>query len=390
MPAPSAQPAKPVMLVWGEDGFSVTQRARQAYDQWAAPGGNTDAEIIDAGASNSGEALKALARLREALLTLPFFGSEKVVWFKDCSFLGDDRTSTAQAVTESTAALAQELQRFNWQGVRLLVSAGTVDKRRTFYKTLEKLGVVESFAALSVDDRNWTATVEAAARRQLKVWQKEISDEALALLAACTGPNLQQVQNEVEKLALYVGERREITVEDVRVGATRSKQARSFALADALGDRHLPRLLRCLDEELWSLRLDRRRSEIGLLYGLISKVRVLLLLQEMLAQGWIRPATDFGRFKLQLERVPAERLPKDRRFNPLAMNPYLLFKALPQARNYSREELVSAMERLLECNQRLVGSGLDEALVLQQTLVEIVGRGPSVAPPPPTGAARAT
>ena len=389
MPATSAHPAKPVVLVWGEDDFSVRQRAREVFAQWAAPGGGADAEIIDAGASNSGEALKALARLREALQTLPFFGSEKVVWFKDCSFLGDDRTATAQAVTESLAGLAQELQRFRWQGVRLLISAGKVDKRRTFYKALEKLGTVEAFAALSVDDRNWTATVEAAARRLLKGRQKEISEEALALLATCTGPNLQQVQNETEKLALYVGERREVAAEDVRAVAARSKQARSFALADALGDRHLPRVLRCLDEELWSLRLDRQKSEIGLLYGLISKVRVLLLLQEMLAQGWIKPAPDYERFKLQLERVPAERLPKDRRFNPLAMNPYVLFKALPQARNYSREELVRAMERLLECNQQLVGSSLDEALVLQRTLVEIVGRSEPAAARQPIGAAHA-
>jgi hypothetical protein len=31
------------------------------------------------------------------------------------------------------------------------------------------------------------------------------------------------------------------------------------------------------------------------------------------------------------------------------------------------------MDLLLACNQKLVGSGLDEALALQQTLVEIVG-----------------
>jgi len=389
MAAPSANSGRPIALVWGEDDFTVKQRARQVFDQWAVPARGADAEIIDAGASNSGEALKALARLREALQTLPFFGSAKVVWFKDCSFLGDDRTATAQAVTEFLAGLAQELLRFRWQGVRLLISAGKVDKRRTFYKALEKLGTVEAFAALSVDDRNWTVTVETAARRLLRGRQKEISEEALAMLATCTGPNLQQVQNEAEKLALYAGERREVTVEDVCAVAARSKQARSFALADALGDRHLPRVLRCLDEELWSLRLDRQKSEIGLLYGLISKVRVLLLLQEMLTAGWIKPEPDFDRFKLQLERVPTERLPNDRRFNPLAMNPYVLFKALPQARNYSREELVRAMERLLECNQRLVGSSLDEALVLQQTLVDIVGRGEPAVAPPPVGAAPA-
>jgi DNA polymerase III delta subunit len=139
-----------------------------------------------------------------------------------------------------------------------------------------------------------------------------------------------------------------------------------------LGDRDLPRLLRRLDEELWEIKSSSQKSEIGLLYGLISKVRAMLLLKEMLREGWIKPEMDYNRFKAQLERVPADQLPTDRRFNPLALNPYVLYKALPQAKKYSQNELVCAMDLLLRCNQRLVSSGLDETLVLQQALVQIV------------------
>ena len=152
----------------------------------------------------------------------------------------------------------------------------------------------------------------------------------------------------------------------------RNKTARAFALGDALGDRDLPRLLKRLDEELWETKFDPKKSEIGLLYGLISKVRAILLLKEMLREGWIKPEMDYNRFKAQLAGVPADKLPADKRFNPLALNPYVLYKALPQVQKYSQRELVRAMDLLLRCNQRLVGSGLDEALVLQQALVQIV------------------
>jgi DNA polymerase III delta subunit len=54
------------------------------------------------------------------------------------------------------------------------------------------------------------------------------------------------------------------------------------------------------------------------------------------------------------------------------MNPYVLYKALPQVKKYTSSELVRAMDVLLRCNQRLVSSGLDETLVLQQALVQIV------------------
>jgi DNA polymerase-3 subunit delta len=362
-----------VALVCGEDEFAVKQRAKQIYLQWTEELGGMDHEIIDATVSHSGEALKVLAKLREALQTLPFFGSGKVIWLQNCNFLADERAATAQAVTESLVSLAQELKDFAWQNVRLLISAGKVDKRKVFYKALDKLGTVEALAGWSVDDRNWADQAEAWARKAIRARQKAISDEALAELISRVGPNARQLDSEIEKLVLYVGDRQEIGREDVAAICIRNKTARAFALGDALGDRDLPRVLRCLDESLWEIKLDPQKSEIGLLYGLIAKIRALILLQEMLREGWLKPGVDFSRFKAQLERLPADRLPQDRRFNPLAINPYVLYKALPQTKCYSPAELVRAMELLFQCNQRLVSSRLDESLVLQQTLVQIVG-----------------
>jgi DNA polymerase-3 subunit delta len=370
-PSAVRQPAS-LALVFGEDEFAVKQRAKQIYLKWTGEVGGMDHEIIDAGVSHSGEALKALAKLREALQTLPFFGSAKVIWLRDCNFLSDERAAT-QDVTASLAALAEELTEFSWQNVRLLISAGKVDKRKVFYKALDKLGTVESFVGWSVDDRDWAASVETWARQGLRARQKEISDEALAELISRVGPNARQLENEVEKVALYVGDRKEIEFDDVATICTRNKMARAFALGDALGDRDLPRVLARLDEALWDVKLDPQKSEIGLLYGLIAKVRAMLLLKEMVREGWVKPDMDYSRFKAQLERVPADQLPTDRRFNPLALNPYVLYRALPQVKRYSQAELIRAMDLLFQCNLRLVSTSLDESLVVQQTLVQIVG-----------------
>ena len=388
--APAANPVQsgPVCLIHGDDDFAVRQRARQLHQQWSAELGGTDHEIIDAQAANSAEALKALARLREAMQTLPFFGSGKVIWLQNCNFLGDDRTASAAAVTETLAEVSQELKQFSWQAVRLIVSAGKVDKRKTFYKTLEKLGSVETFAAWSFDDKDWAGQAESAARRALKARKKEMPEEALAELINRVGPHSQQLANEIEKVCLYVGERTRIDLPDVSAVVIRNKHARAFAVAEALGDRELPRLLRTLDEELWGLQFDKQKSEIGLLYGLISKVRSMIFLKEMIRENWVKPDADYSRFKSQLERVPPDIFPQDRRFNPLSMHPYVLHKALAQAGRYTAPELIRAMDLLLQCNQRLVSSGLDEALVLQQTLVEIV-RGEAALDPAPTAGSAA-
>jgi DNA polymerase-3 subunit delta len=370
---------QPVALVCGDDDFGVKQRALQLYQQWTKELGGMDHEAIDASVSNGSEALKALARLREALQTLPFFGGAKVVWFKNCNFLGDERAASTQAVTENLSDLAQDLKKFKWTGVRLLLSAGKVDKRRTFYKTLEKLGTVESFESLTLEDKEWAAKAEQFALKQFRASGRKIADDALAALVEQVGPNLRQLAGEIEKLEIYVGERACIEIGDVRTIVTRNKQARAFALADSLGDRDLPRLLRCLDEELWAMKLDTQKSEFGLLYGLISKVRSMLLMKELAQAGLVKPAPDYSRFKSQLDRVPTGLMSEDRRLNPLTSHPFVLFNASRQAANYTPAELIRAMDLLLQCNQRLIYSSMDESIVLQKTLTEIVRKAaPSV------------
>jgi len=372
---PSApSPKASLLLVCGDDDFGVKERAREVFKQWSAEIGGMDHEIIDATVRNSGDALNVLSKLRAALQTLPFFGTGKVIWLKSCNFMGEERAAEAQAVTENLADLSQELKDFSWKDVRLLISAGKVDKRKTFYKTLEKLGTVEVFAGWSAEDRDWAQQAEGLASRILGELGKDISDEALARLVAFTGPHPRALRSEIEKLSLYVGARASIETADVEAIVTRHKSARAFALGDALGDRDLPRALRCLDEELWEVRRDPQHNEIGLLYGLISKVRSLIMVREMLAQKWLRPERDFSRFKSQLARIPAESLPEDKKFNPLATNPYVLFRALGQAPNYSQAELIDAMNLLLESNRQLVSRSLDPSLILQQAMVRIVSR----------------
>ena len=83
MPVTAAKQTAPVVLICGDDEFAVKQRAKQLFQQWSEQLGGTDHEILDAAAANSGEALKVVAKLREALQTLPFFGTAKAVWLQN-------------------------------------------------------------------------------------------------------------------------------------------------------------------------------------------------------------------------------------------------------------------------------------------------------------------
>jgi len=371
----SSSGTAPLALIFGEEGLLVRQRASRLYGQWCAEVGGMDHERIDGAANHVGEALRAIGRLREALQTLPFFGSGKVIWFEGCTFVGDDRTASAQAVTEALADLGAELAAFGWEGVRLLISAGKVDKRRTFYRTIDKLGQVEEQAGLSATMRDWEMKAEQLVRARVAEAGKAISPGATAALVTAVGPQAGMLLSEVDKLATYVGAAQRIEASDVAAVSVRNKQARAFALGDALGSRDLEKVLKALEEELWEARSERAGGEIGVLYGLVAKVRAMLLAKELTAGGELRADGDYSRFKAQFEQIPEDRFGSDRRFNPRLMNAYIIYRAAQQASNFSREELVRALEVLMECGLSLMSSTLDEGVVLQQALVGICGDG---------------
>ena len=363
----------PVVLVCGEDELAVKERARRLFQQWGGGQQLTD-EILDGAAGSVAEALAVLERLQESLQTLPLPGSIKVIWLRDCSFLGSERPGDSPTVTEALSRLAEELRRLDWRQMRLLISATKVDRRRTFYKTLTEIGKVESCGGWSPEDRDWAEQAALWARNRLREAGYEIDEDALAQLVTSAGPSARLLGSELEKLQLYVAPRKRIQTEDVATICVHHRTAQAFALADALGARDLPRALRCLDDERRSLAGERDRAGLGLLYGLVSKLRTMLLAGELVAQGWVQPSLDYAAFKKRLEKLPAQWFPTQRHINPLALHPFVLHKALRDTRNYSRTELIRAMKELLDSNRALVGSGLDPTLLLQLLLVRIIGR----------------
>jgi DNA polymerase-3 subunit delta len=368
---PAATVSSSFILVCGDDEFAVKQRAKEIFQAWSKEAG--DQEILDGTVSNGGEALKVLARLRESLQTLPFFGGKKVIWLQGANFLGDERAASSSAVTETLSEIAQELKAFQWTDVQLLISSGKVDKRKSFYKTLEKVGTVETFAGLSMEDKNWIFAAEQIAGRAMQERGKSFSDTALPLFVQQVGPNSRLLHNEVEKLSLFLNKRAVAEVADVEAIVVKNKQSKAFALADAVGQRNLPVLLRCLDKELHEMKSDTQKSEIGLLYGIISKVRHMIIARELIAKKKVTPDVSYPSFKIAFDKIVQEFFGSGEE-SVVSVNAYMLHMALRQSQNYTMDELVRAMASLLNCNLKLVTSALDEVIVLQQTLVGIVSK----------------
>src|SRR5215813_11073654 len=72
--------------------------------------GDFGLEVIDGVADNADQAAARIRSAIEALQTLPFFGSTKVVWLKNVNFFGDDvkaRSTVVQSALEQLSDLLQ-------------------------------------------------------------------------------------------------------------------------------------------------------------------------------------------------------------------------------------------------------------------------------------------
>ncbi len=374
---PSAQPPL-IAAVVGSDEAEVKRLARQYASQMTPPdAGDMACEVIDGVAENADQAVVRIHQTLDALLTLPFFGGEKLVWLKNANFLGDTVIGRSTGVQEALEKLVGTLETPLPQGVRFLLSATDIDKRRSFYKALGKIAFLEVCDKLDASRSGWEAVaadmVRAKAARRGLQWK----EDSLELFVLQTGGDSRQIENELEKLDLYLGEsRREVTPDDVRLMVPASRAGVIFELGNALAARDLNEAIKLIDQLLFQ-----GESAVGiLLVAIIPTVRNLLLAKDLMQRHRLqRPSAPFH-FTNALNRLPPQATAHLPRKKDGTLNAYALGFAAMGAHRYELEELEEALKACLDANVALVTSGLDPKTVLTELVVRIAAPRISEAP----------
>src|SRR5436309_5599421 len=87
-----------IFAIIGSDEAEVKRVAAELAADLTSPGaGDFGLEVIDGAADNAEQAAVRIRSTIEALQTLPFFGSTKVVWLKNANFLGHDQKARSAA-----------------------------------------------------------------------------------------------------------------------------------------------------------------------------------------------------------------------------------------------------------------------------------------------------
>jgi DNA polymerase-3 subunit delta len=233
---------------------------------------------------------------------------------------------------DAQRALADYLER-GTPPVLAIFTARALDRRGRLFRALQAAGRIHP-----CDPLTWRE-VPAWLTREAARMGKRLTPGAVEALAAGSGAGLRALRLELEKLAAYVDDRPQITEEDVRAVGALESDPRLFALADAIGERHV-------------------RRATQLLQGILAREHPLPVLG-MIARQFrlLVRAREAGRSQAAVARAAG-------------VTPYVAGKLLRQVTRYGAEDFPAIFALLEEADRAIKSTGQPE-LALETLVVQL-------------------
>ncbi len=178
----------------------------------------------------------------------------------------------------------------------------------------------------------------------------QIEADGARELVDALGGDMMMISNELEKLILYVGEKKRITLGDVETMVLAAKQRSLYELTDAISSKDRVRALDVLDAILASG--DGEEASIGHVYMLAKSFRQMLIILERN----VRDQRMLWAALWQGFRVP----------------PFAADDIIRQARRYkSRRELTRAIRLVAKADLALRSNPVSKRLVLERLIMDL-------------------
>ena len=338
------QAPAPAYLFVGQEGYQ-RKLCREALMARVLPG-----EARDEGFTRVDLDERSLNEVLDDARSLSLFASERLIWIGSAELALPRRIAAAAAADEADeegkpveSSLAAYLKAPT-PGTVLVFECSRYDFVGDDKARLER---VEKFYAgigenAKVEFRHFTPETSRHLAQDLarKAGLKIAGVELAALLEAIAG-DAGRLASEIEKLALFVGSDRPVTLEDLRALVPNAAQATIFALVNALGKRDRKTALRSLD----ILVRDGEYLPLALTF-LGTQFRLALAAKEARISNAQQAQSYFQRIGVRIWRDRAEQV-------------------IATASAFPRESLSRAVELLYDTDKKFREGYKDDQLVME-------------------------
>lgn len=293
-------------------------------------------------------------------------------------------------------------------GNHLIITTDYVDKRRNLFKAINNNGMIVDCLVPKgnrlADKKAQEAVLYERTEATLAQSKKKMDKRTFAAMCEMTGFDLHTFLNNLEKLISYIGNRSDITINDVNSVLKRTKTDAIYELTNAIGDRNAEKALFFLGSLL-----SQSIHPLQALTSVINLMRKLLLIKGFVGSehggSWNArvPYNQFQRVVMpaiqKYDRALLDRLEdwenmlaketddesqKKEKGRGKKKNPatdlliakstgqaYPVFQMFLKSENYTRNELLDAFEHLGRADRLLKSSGHNPKLILEDVIFHV-------------------
>jgi len=285
-------------------------------------------------------------------------------WFKEALTTLKDHLTEESSAHDPEQLLEKAIRRGFPQGHILILLLEGLPGTKKIIQTIAEHGVVLNLSVRQNKKGAQVETLKVYLRNRLAQEGKSIQPQAESLLLGRIDPEVYLLEMEIQKLLAYLGERRQIILNDVSdlVGVNREEPL--FELTTVLGERNMKEGLQKL-RQLWI----QGYNPLQVLVGITNALRRLLVAQELLkrlSETSNRTWQDFGTFSAHiLPRLKETPLPEILS----KVHPFVLFQTLKTAARFSSSQLISGLLTLHEADRRLKTSAASPVFLLEDFII---------------------
>ena len=257
--------------------------------------------------------------------------------------------------------------------VLIFTVQGPVNQRNQVVKAIEAVGRYRSFDPVEAGSSLNRDPLYKKVSDKFTEYGKQITPRAFSLLRTRTGGDMHTIAESINKIVNFVGDKRQVDEQDVRNMVTQNTFDSIFDLTDAIGKRSVGQAVKSLHEVLAS-GLD----PIQINAMIIRQLRFMLQAKLVAKEKEIRPLRSrmrFSEFTKSIFEPLAEDmvglLPKSPADNILKQKPYVAYKIFQVLNAFTVENLVRALDRVLEAEVELKTGVLDPTYVLEQGRLKV-------------------
>lgn len=307
----------PIYLMYGEEDLlaeDLIEKAKIAVGGSTADNLNTEVLWGDEIKGNT---------ITDKAKTLPFMAERRLIIVRGIDLLPKDELNKILPYLSSTVP-----------STTIIFTAAKIDIRRKFYSTITKKHISANLKPLKKQE----ATRWAIERSKSK--GITITDRGIRMLVEVVGTNLRLINSELDKLAIYLGDKKG-DYQDVEEITTGRINESIFALTDAIGLKDTTKCLTILNKLI-----DDGDAPQGIFSMITRQIRLIWLVKSM-----------------KQKKVPFAEIPSKAGFPP-----FLLKNYLKQADNFKGKNLRKSFSKLKDADLKLK-SDLRPNIVLENLIL---------------------